>query len=591
MDITRGSLDGITRSGKSHQRQRPGSRVSLQSGSGSPALRLESEIRGSLEILPPETNFDYQERDLSLEEYLSSSDEEESNLSKDEAEGDAIHHLERLILSSSRSSQYAVSVSSDVTDRDGLDGQSFSEKNEGHGSASPRQSNQENKNNDDDDDDEELKRTEDPKIRKAIKKMRKLDKILSQKLTREKEVKRKRLMMHKQYEEELERIRLGLDRSEIKDEVENTMRFLALVPPPAHSEGIDNDEDYAASPLFQTQPLDAGSSKKGQRMSNRAPSASEMSSSSRQSKDGDMETEMETDRSKGGRRRKKSRVETRSRTTNDEDDFIQRNIQLASDAGNMVAMTDDEKKRLGELLQDVEMLGEESQGNQDVIGTEMKVFPGVGFQPNRSEEDALKDLDNKLKVLMPFDSFQEICSTPSVRNHSSNTLIEYSQEAFELGEKILQENRETRDHQDRLKQIEDELVQLQTQVEREENEQTGSDTSRTAKLDDKILRKLLEEAKHGLGFEETFTDGSDIPEGISFGEGEEDEEEENYTQNNDDSLNEENQVGRRLLQNSSSNSRVPLVSHDVIQMLLRNPRVTLDEAKKPTNLESGDVDV
>lgn len=60
MDITRGSLDGITRSGKSHQRQRPGSRVSLQSGSGSPALRLESEIRGSLEILPPETNFDYQ---------------------------------------------------------------------------------------------------------------------------------------------------------------------------------------------------------------------------------------------------------------------------------------------------------------------------------------------------------------------------------------------------------------------------------------------------------------------------------------------------------------------------------------------------
>lgn len=149
----------------------------------------------------------------------------------------AIHQLERLILSSSRSSQYAVSVSSEVTDRDGLDGQSFSEKNEGHGSASPRQSNQENKNNDDDDDDEELKRIEDPKIRKAIKKMRKLDKILSQKLTREKEVKRKRLMMHKQYEEELERIRLGLDRSEIKDEVENTMRFLALVPPPAHSEG------------------------------------------------------------------------------------------------------------------------------------------------------------------------------------------------------------------------------------------------------------------------------------------------------------------------------------------------------------------
>ncbi|PIK61541.1 hypothetical protein BSL78_01554 [Apostichopus japonicus] len=159
-----GVLDGITRSGKSHQRQRPGSRVSLQSGSGSPALRLESEIEGPLKsclqrltLITRYISFSL-ERDLSLEEYLSSSDEEESNLSKDEAEGDAIHQLERLILSSSRSSQYAVSVSSEVTDRDGLDGQSFSEKNEGHGSASPRQSNQENKNDDDDDDDEVLKR-------------------------------------------------------------------------------------------------------------------------------------------------------------------------------------------------------------------------------------------------------------------------------------------------------------------------------------------------------------------------------------------------------------------------------------------------
>lgn len=58
MDIIRGSLDGITRSASSHQRQRPDSSVSLHSGTASPALRLD--VSNSFEILPPEQEFQYE---------------------------------------------------------------------------------------------------------------------------------------------------------------------------------------------------------------------------------------------------------------------------------------------------------------------------------------------------------------------------------------------------------------------------------------------------------------------------------------------------------------------------------------------------
>ncbi|KAJ8045742.1 Fibrous sheath-interacting protein 1 [Holothuria leucospilota] len=242
--------------------------------------------------------------------------------------------------------------------------------------------------------------------------MRKLDKILMQKISREKEVKRQRRMMHRQYQDELERIKLGMERKEPKEEMENTERFLALVPPPNHSE----------------------------------------------------DSVKETKQGRGERRRR-SKVDVKS-AANDED-FIQRNIQLASDAGNTIAMTDDEKNRLGELLKDVEMLGEDQEERKEVTGLELQMLPGTGYKPDKTEEEALKSLDEKLKVLMLPKNFEEICSTPLLENQPKFSNTTYQQEAFELGEKILQDHKVSRDYKDRLKQIEEELVALQTQVEKE----------------------------------------------------------------------------------------------------------------------------
>lgn len=87
------------------------------------------------------------------------------------------------------------------------------------------------------DPDADLAAITDPELRKAIKKMRKLDRILNTRVTREKEVKRQRKMLHYQLEVELEAIKEeGGGKS--KEASENTTRFLALVPPVSHDEGL-----------------------------------------------------------------------------------------------------------------------------------------------------------------------------------------------------------------------------------------------------------------------------------------------------------------------------------------------------------------
>lgn len=87
------------------------------------------------------------------------------------------------------------------------------------------------------DPDADLAAITDPELRKAIKKMRKLDRILNTRVTREKEVKRQRKMLHYQLEVELEAIKAeGGGKS--KEATENTTRFLALVPPVSHDEGL-----------------------------------------------------------------------------------------------------------------------------------------------------------------------------------------------------------------------------------------------------------------------------------------------------------------------------------------------------------------
>lgn len=95
-----------------------------------------------------------------------------------------------------------------------------------------------------------------PKLKAALLKMRKLDKILRKKVEREKEVKRDRIMLQRSIKDQL--AQLTEQRKEVGDERKNTEKYLALALPPSHNEGVvlDTWEDPIATPVFKTQYLD-----------------------------------------------------------------------------------------------------------------------------------------------------------------------------------------------------------------------------------------------------------------------------------------------------------------------------------------------
>ena len=117
---------------------------------------------------------------------------------------------------------------------------------------------------------------------------------------------------------------------------------------------------------------------------------------------------------------RQSRVET---CDDDEDaaatakrrNFIRRNIELASDAGNVIAMTSEEKKRLEELLVDVD---EKTDEEEDSAMTALQTIISDGFTPSVDERKALDDLNERLNALVPEGHWKErtvsmISSRPS----------------------------------------------------------------------------------------------------------------------------------------------------------------------------------
>ncbi|XP_002730798.2 uncharacterized protein LOC100375256 [Saccoglossus kowalevskii] len=455
MNIERGSLDDITRPASSDRPRtgsRPSSRVSLSSvtSTSRPPQRLTTPTL--LELLPPE-DISQQEHDLEVVEYQSSDSEDEG-----------VQRKSRNITDSYKQLLYTNDFN-------------IGDENAPPQSDSTRTKPTSEQSKEEDEDD----RIQDPKLRAAIKKMKKLDKILAQKIKREKEVKRQRIRLQRQLQEELERAKPE-GRDELKEVKENTLRFLALAPPPSHNEGVGlDDESPPVTPVFATQPhLDDmvnGNITDRSRTTN-ASEDTTTSAGGSQTSNASTNRGTETTKKSAGKSGRGSRKKPTSKTDSglqNKDDFIQRNIQLASDAGSLIAMTDDEKKRLEDLLADVEMLKEDDDDNEnaDVNPFQLKVAPGFGFQPDQNDAKTLQDIDARLQTLLPKEDFESICSTPG-RTESEYSEYKFSQHEYHgnmdlmlLGERALKETKEMRDQQSRLKEIEDELTNLQLKVESE----------------------------------------------------------------------------------------------------------------------------
>ncbi|XP_078674157.1 fibrous sheath-interacting protein 1-like [Branchiostoma floridae x Branchiostoma belcheri] len=508
MDITRGSLENITKPARSG-RSRPDSRVSLSSASSRRSYTGTS--LGSLEILTPEPPLlQYEEEDIELEEYLSSgesaseSGEESSRYGLSSELSDVPQYDRSGALSLGRHMEEAYKAGVEAAQKSIAASQLIPIGRE-NGAA------------DDDDDDVSLNESgtdsplpitdgqkegedneetiEDPKLRAAIKKMEKLDRILAKKVLREKEVKRQRMDLFKRLKDEMGDIKPE-GRDEQKEVSHNTMKFLALAPPDSHNQGV-YEESPEFVPVFQTQAEDgrstAASSKAGShpntdRSTHRSTAGRQSSRTASQQSSVTGAAGGKEDQRRRRRAKKKTSSKEEGSTDKEKPDFIKRNIQLASDANSLIAMTDDEKKRLEELLENIDTEEDNQAGDTPVNPFQLSLVPGTGFTPEEDDIKALRDIDSKLQVLLPPHDYESICSSPRNYNIQNDELFQMtdlrsSLDVMQLGERVLRDTRQVRDQQHRLHDIERELEELQTQVEQEMESPSLSEFQLQALLD------------------------------------------------------------------------------------------------------------
>ncbi|KAF1468622.1 Fibrous sheath-interacting protein 1, partial [Pygoscelis antarcticus] len=294
----------------------------------------------------------------------------------------------------------------------------------------------------------------DPQIQAAMKKMNKLDTILEKNHFKERAIKKQGKEMRAKLWEDLQ----SISTTGSHEEIENTKLFLALISSwqdtadPSHAK-----EDEICTSVFHTQinPEDYDCHKPQHNQ--------------------DCASEIETNEFL-------NRAEkTHSKSKNNQD-FIKKNIELAKDSGNQIVMLERERKRLIELLKDTED-GIELQGlEEDVSGW---LAPGEGYTPEPMEFHHLNEIDIKLQVLLSDGDFSAIsssCSKPPSQIYQESLV--YANRSLEAvpGEKVLRDNKEQRDPQNRLKEIDHQLKSLERNLT---EKQTG--------LSEEQLKTLLEE--------------------------------------------------------------------------------------------------
>uniref|UniRef100_A0A8C2J0J0 Fibrous sheath-interacting protein 1 n=1 Tax=Cyprinus carpio TaxID=7962 RepID=A0A8C2J0J0_CYPCA len=215
---------------------------------------------------------------------------------------------------------------------------------------------------------------EDPELREAIKKMKRLDRVLALKASAEREVKQRGKEQHQRLWQELQAA--ALRRSSY--ETENTRRFLALTP----NDYPDCDE-VDVVPVFETEVLDLNTSHEthGQQLTEGQPS---------------------DDRPRGAARSKRRQ------------DFVRRNIELAEASGSSFLLTQQETERIEELLRDLEEEEDDSEllNEPQVVSSTLSV--GEGFGPEPSELHSLRHIDSRLQLLLPVQDFLSVRSPSQV---------------------------------------------------------------------------------------------------------------------------------------------------------------------------------
>ncbi|XP_072786232.1 fibrous sheath-interacting protein 1 isoform X5 [Taeniopygia guttata] len=162
--------------------------------------------------------------------------------------------------------------------------------------------------------------------------------------------------------------------------------------------------------------------------------------------------------------------------------FIKKNIELARDSGNQFVMLEGERKRVTELLKDTED-GSELQDLEDNVAVWQS--PGEGYTPELMEAHHLNEIDSKLQLLLSVGEFPALSSSSSkCPSQIYQEPLIYENRSLETlpGENVLRDNKEKRDQQNRLKEIDYQLESLERSL-----------TEEQMSLSEEQLKTLLEE--------------------------------------------------------------------------------------------------
>ncbi|XP_041809991.1 fibrous sheath-interacting protein 1 [Chelmon rostratus] len=283
---------------------------------------------------------------------------------------------------------------------------------------------------------------EDFKLQRAIEEMRRLDEILSEKICNEREIKRQRKELQAKLWQELLQNRPE-SHSECAQEALNTRLFLALEAPPV------TEEKDSFVPVFETQVPDCEhDGDQPLEQSEKKPDSSTESFEVGHEESGEEQFEGSHCGASKGKKNQK--------------DFVKRNIELVSGEGGGVLLTQAEKERLAELLQEVDKEEEDSargvDSEEDMWA--VSVLTGQGYTPEPSDLERLIDIDSKIRLLLPVEECLSVQSSYTNLSLSQGRGSEVGWKCDgdpQPGERVLQDVKERRGQERRLREIEQQL--------------------------------------------------------------------------------------------------------------------------------------
>ncbi|XP_035529604.1 fibrous sheath-interacting protein 1 [Morone saxatilis] len=284
---------------------------------------------------------------------------------------------------------------------------------------------------------------EDFELQRAIEEMRQLDEILSAEICKEKEVKRQRKELQaKLWQELLQSMPEG--HSECAHEALNTKLFLALEAPTGTEEG----DDFV--PVFGTQVPDWEPNEDSQYLEQSEKRPNSLTESFEVGHGETGEEQFEGSHCGASKGKKKQK------------DFVKRNIELVSGEGDQVLLTQAEKERLAELLQDVDEGEEDSARGADSEEDmwAVSVLTRKGYTPEPSDLEQLIDIDSKIRLLLPVEEFLSVQSSYTNLSMSQGHGSEVGWKCDgdpQPGEKVLQDIKERRGQERRLQEIQQQL--------------------------------------------------------------------------------------------------------------------------------------